>query len=54
MISVDIAGSHGHVFNNVNDDSVPPLCGYISRTAFRHFGSLGMGLTEENDRYLRF
>lgn len=55
MISVDIASSHGHVFNKVNVDSVPPSCGYISRAAFRYFESLATDTesTDENnyDRY---
>ncbi|ODM14861.1 hypothetical protein SI65_09613 [Aspergillus cristatus] len=53
MISVDIAGSHGHVFNKVNVDSVPPSCGYISRAALRHLESLDTDLAEENDQYWR-
>ena len=53
MISVDIASSHGHVFNKVNIDSVPPSCGYISRAALRNFESLATDKTDENnyDRY---
>ncbi|KAH8691638.1 hypothetical protein BGW36DRAFT_55389 [Talaromyces proteolyticus] len=35
-MTIDIAASHNTIFTEVNVDTVPPSCGYISRAALRH------------------